>query len=595
MFRDNDDELQPLPTEGVRLLGEDTTSGPQLGQPFPAPAARGPKAFRRRGIDKRDEPWTEEELQQMANDDQDANFEAVDDDQFAFARQEMPHWTDEPTGEVPAILVGLGDATAPDTGPIWREGHAFEDDSFGSVADLRDDTASIGALDSSRSDESDLFTFDFDDAPYRDVPTIDVRETPSPLVTARDREIASQLADDILLDHDDDLNLDDVIDVIDARQSMPASGQLRMISSNAPAVAIDLTAVEEDVDAALMPATPLGRTSSRQRRTTAAAPSAIGAPQGRASTGSAQGPEDVNVSRQGQGSPAANNRGANNARSSADFGAPTGPGRDLVTATVVGLLLAALATFSFVFGGPRAVVFLALIASVFAAIEVFDNMRRGGLAPVSVVGLVGVASLVLGAYWRGETALPLVLTFVFFATLAFHLFGVVHSRLAGSLGATLLGTMWVGFLGAFASLLLALPNRAGMTLVGIAIIGAVAYDTVGLLVGSKIGKRRLAPSISPSKTVEGLVAGMAACAAMVIFMGSQMSPLSGHMGDLFLIAIAISVMAPVGDLAQSMLKRDLGIKDSGSILPGHGGVFDRLDSLFFVLPTMYYLSIYLLS
>jgi phosphatidate cytidylyltransferase len=409
-------------------------------------------------------------------------------------------------------------------------------------------------------------------------------------VTARDRELAQRLSDDQIMDHDEELSLDDVNG---ARVAMPVSAEVRVIGAAPSQLAIDLTAVEEDIDSALMPATPLGRVSSRQRRGSAvSSPVAVGSTSGRASTGAAERPENPRASRPAAASARGN---AASTRPAGDFGAPTGPGRDLVTATVVGLVMAAVAVFLFRAGGPRGVVFLAFAATLVAAVEVFDNMRKGGLAPVSIVGLVGVASLVLGAYWRGERAIPLVLAMVFFGTLAFHIFGVVHSRLAGSLGATLLGTLWVGGLGAYASLMLTLPNRAGMTLVGAAVVGAVAYDTVGLIVGSKIGRRRLAPSISPSKTVEGLLAGMVAAALMVLFFGSQTSPLEGNMGDLMIIAFAVAIMAPLGDLAQSMLKRDLGIKDSGSILPGHGGVFDRFDSLLFVLPTMYYLSTYLLG
>jgi phosphatidate cytidylyltransferase len=117
------------------------------------------------------------------------------------------------------------------------------------------------------------------------------------------------------------------------------------------------------------------------------------------------------------------------------------------------------------------------------------------------------------------------------------------------------------------------------------VLCAVGYDIGGYLAGSRFGRRHIAPSISPNKTVEGLLAGMATSVVIGFILVGSISPW-GRFSALAL-GVVVAVLAPVGDLCESLLKRDLGVKDLGGLLPGHGGVLDRLDSLFFVLPVAY--------
>ena len=150
--------------------------------------------------------------------------------------------------------------------------------------------------------------------------------------------------------------------------------------------------------------------------------------------------------------------------------------------------------------------------------------------------------------------------------------------------------LWVGLLGAYVPLILVLPNGSGM-LLG-AIIGTATYDTAGLFIGRWTGQSRLAPSISPNKTWEGLIGGMIVAVLVVTFvLGVQpgLYPWSAQQVDALLLGVVVAVMAPLGDLVQSLIKRDLGVKDMGTALPGHGGVFDRFDAMLFVLPAVYYL------
>jgi phosphatidate cytidylyltransferase len=108
-----------------------------------------------------------------------------------------------------------------------------------------------------------------------------------------------------------------------------------------------------------------------------------------------------------------------------------------------------------------------------------------------------------------------------------------------------------------------------------------------LAIGSWLGRRPLAPQVSPNKTWEGLIGGAVVAVALSAAVTGQVHPWT--VPKAALLGLVVAVVAPVGDLCESLVKRDLGLKDMGSILPGHGGVLDRVDGLLFVLPTTFYL------
>lgn len=125
----------------------------------------------------------------------------------------------------------------------------------------------------------------------------------------------------------------------------------------------------------------------------------------------------------------------------------------------------------------------------------------------------------------------------------------------------------------------------------LALLGTWASDTFAYFIGSQFGTRKLCPDISPSKTVEGSLGGMVGSLAVVVLFGWYIHlPLIHSLG----MGILVGLMAPFGDLAESAMKRFAQIKDSGNILPGHGGVLDRFDSILFVVPAVYYYVIALL-
>ena len=117
-------------------------------------------------------------------------------------------------------------------------------------------------------------------------------------------------------------------------------------------------------------------------------------------------------------------------------------------------------------------------------------------------------------------------------------------------------------------------------------IGTWASDTFAYFIGSRWGRRKLCPEISPGKTVEGALGGLGGTLLVVGWLGSAFAGL--QLEQALLLGCLIGVAAPVGDLVESRLKRYAGVKDSGAILPGHGGMLDRIDSLLFVVPVVYF-------
>jgi phosphatidate cytidylyltransferase len=267
-----------------------------------------------------------------------------------------------------------------------------------------------------------------------------------------------------------------------------------------------------------------------------------------------------------------------------------GGGRDMGTAVITGLaIFAAYILVSYL--GPAFVLVFATAIITACAMELFNVMRRAGYLPASLLGLVATVSLLLATYWKGEAALPLVLVVTVISTLLWYLMGIIPARPTINAAVTLFGIGWVGLLGSFAALLLrdhGLPNGVG--LFAGAVLATVAYDVVGYVAGSRIGSRPLAPSISPNKTWEGLLAGGLAAISVSAVITAQIHPWNFKHG--LLLGIVVAVVAPVGDLCESMVKRDIGVKDMGDVLPGHGGLLDRFDALLFVLPAVYYLAQY---
>ena len=222
-----------------------------------------------------------------------------------------------------------------------------------------------------------------------------------------------------------------------------------------------------------------------------------------------------------------------------------------------------------------------------ASVELFTALRRAGYRPATLLGITAAATLPLAAYWKGEAAYPVVLMLAIVFGLLWYLVGAGgdESPVLG-VASTMLVVAYVVVLGSFAALILTLPSGIGV-LYG-AILTTVGYDVGAFFVGRSLGTRPMSAA-SPNKTFEGLAAGWIASILVAVVALGWIAPWDEiGFGEKALFGLVAALAATLGDLCESLLKRDLGVKDMGTLLPGHGGVLDRFDAMLFVLPATYY-------
>lgn len=270
-----------------------------------------------------------------------------------------------------------------------------------------------------------------------------------------------------------------------------------------------------------------------------------------------------------------------------DHGEPGHAPPDIWTRVITAAAIVILALICFRLGREATMILATLVVGL-ATFELFQGLHHRGFRPATLLAVVGSLVIVPIAFDRGDFAFPFVTALVAIFTLLWYLFEVVRTRPVVNVSATLGGFVYVGVLGGFAGLLLSYADGVGL-LLGV-VICVVAYDVVGYFVGSQFGKSRLAPEISPNKTWEGLIFGMVGSIVAAVLIVAQIAPW-GDFWHALALGLVVAVMAPLGDLCESLLKRDLGIKDFGALLPGHGGVLDRFDAMLFCLPAVYYLAL----
>jgi phosphatidate cytidylyltransferase len=412
---------------------------------------------------------------------------------------ELPHWTDPPTGQVPRIRPeGMEDDDPTEDelaawqalgsrGLHWRDKNVSDWDDLEDMGALEDDAAPLGALDTTRSEHSDMFSFD---------------------------EQFERLEEE-------------------------RSGQFPVVDP-----------------AAEPPSPPAGATATATR--------------GSHRSG-------------GRGRPP---------------GRPTGPpggqstagGRDMPSAVVVGIGLLVALLIAYFVGAWLPMIVSAVVVTA-CALELYNVMQHRGFRPATLLGVCATVAVMLATYWRGEQAIPLILVLVLVTSMLWYMLGVVEARPVINVALTVMAFVWVGVFGSYASLLLRVHH--GKALFILPILVTVAADVVAYSAGSAFGSRPLAPSISPGKTWEGTVAGAGAAIIASLIIGKVFLSNTWSLKHALLLGIVVAIVAPVGDLCESMVKRDLHLKDSSSILPGHGGLLDRFDAILFVLPATYYLAQYL--
>jgi phosphatidate cytidylyltransferase len=212
------------------------------------------------------------------------------------------------------------------------------------------------------------------------------------------------------------------------------------------------------------------------------------------------------------------------------------------------------------------------------------------MKPIGLAAYLAVAGLIVAAHFGTAFNVLLVLAASFPVLFALGADRSHRDGITGSMGVTLLGIVWIGLPLVHAVLLRDLPDHGGPLLIDV-LVGTFAADTGAYAVGRMFGSHPVAPNLSPNKTIEGLVGGFLIGTMAFWFAGLYQDWLSGV--DALLIGAAVAFIAPVGDLFESMLKRDLGTKDTGRLFGPHGGLLDRLDAVFFTVVVGYYLSVQL--
>jgi len=254
---------------------------------------------------------------------------------------------------------------------------------------------------------------------------------------------------------------------------------------------------------------------------------------------------------------------------------------------VVGVILGGVA-LACVFAGEATLFGLVLALALVAAGELFRLARARDVRPVPVVGLAAVAGSFGVAYARDVRA-PEILPAVIAGVLVLSAVGVLLRRnregAVKAIATTVFVAVYVGTLGAYIIVIRGLPN--GFRVVLVFGLMVVLNDAGAWAVGRSLGRHRLAKTVSPEKSWEGFLGGALLTFIVGVSAGAGLQPPMTIKRGLLLAAL-VSIAAPLGDLFESMIKRDYQVKDAGLVIPAHGGALDRLDSLLFTAPLFFY-------
>lgn len=258
---------------------------------------------------------------------------------------------------------------------------------------------------------------------------------------------------------------------------------------------------------------------------------------------------------------------------------PTGrAGRDLGAAIGVGAGIGAVVLLTLFLYRP-AFGLLVLIAVGAACYELTTALRSGGTSVAWWPLVAGGAAIMAAAWFYGLSGLAIATLLTFLVAIGWRMTRGIDGFVASAAASSLI-ILYVPFLAGFTVLMANRPSGAAWILAWA--IAVVSNDTGGYATGVLLGKHPMAPTISPKKSWEGFAGSLAAASIGSVLMFVLALDAQWWQGILF--GVAIAIVATAGDFAESMIKRDLGVKDMSNLLPGHGGVMDRMDSLLFSAP-----------
>lgn len=260
-------------------------------------------------------------------------------------------------------------------------------------------------------------------------------------------------------------------------------------------------------------------------------------------------------------------------------------GRNLPLAILSGIVLATVFLGTLLLSDWAFLVFIYVVV-VIGLWELSIAFRERGLRPATPVVVVAAGVMLFGAYVAGPAAQTLGLFGTLVAALLVTLADPHRRSVVASLGATMLMTVWVAFGASFTGLLLARPEGAWYVAATVGLTVTADIGAYGW--GSQFGRHKLAPSVSPGKTWEGLAGALATVLVVAAVLTARVVPGLDVLGAMAL-GVGIVLVATLGDLSESLFKRDLGVKDLGRVVPGHGGIMDRVDALIVTLPAVHLL------
>ena len=256
---------------------------------------------------------------------------------------------------------------------------------------------------------------------------------------------------------------------------------------------------------------------------------------------------------------------------------------DLTMRVGSALVIFGLFVGSLLLGGWWFSAFITLVMVVSVG-ELYATLRTVGYKPLALFGILGVIFMGVGAHNWGAAAIG---GWAMAAAAAVILFFSLTTRSnpTENTSVTILGMVWTGLL-SFAILIAAGPQPVAYIFF---VVLVVAFNDIGgYFVGRTFGRRPMAPRVSPRKTVEGFIGGLVSGAVVATVLATFPAWETIGVAKALVIAAVVGVAAPLGDLVESMVKRSLGVKDMGSVLPGHGGMLDRIDAFLLSVPVLYF-------
>jgi phosphatidate cytidylyltransferase len=264
--------------------------------------------------------------------------------------------------------------------------------------------------------------------------------------------------------------------------------------------------------------------------------------------------------------------------------------RSLAQAVATALVLLGLIALCAYLGKPAFFVLILVVITI-AQFELYDGLTQSGHKIVTVYGLAAGVGLMIGAFLESIEVVAIVLVVGVLGSFVLALRPTRGPTPASDVAWTILGLVWVAGGGAAATAILMLRDGLGL-LIAFVLVTAIG-DIGAYFLGVQFGRHKMAPSISAAKSWEGFAAqvpsaiGAGAVASLVVDRFDMIEGLG--------LGLICGLLGPAGDLSESLFKREIGIKDSGRLLPGHGGLLDRLDAIVFVAPAAYLYFLYVLN